>query len=182
MNKQQKQVIQEWYDQYFSFLFLLLMAHFRKRNIKVKESEVEDLVQNTFLALLERKKDTPIAHPKAYLRQAALSQARMFLDKKMRQGFPVAPEIALQNRVAQNARTNLERKEEEQVVWRIMAGVLNQLEQSIVYKRVVQGYSYKEIAAEDDMPKEQYLPTLFHRAKSKLFNHLKKRGYDKPAS
>lgn len=129
---------------------------------------------------MERKSGNPIEYPLAYLKQAALSQARRYTDKKFRQGFQVAPEIALENTAAQEAYSTLEKKEEEQKVWDLLANPLNQMEQSVVFKRVVEDYSYKEIAREEGMPNEQYLQTLYHRAKNKLIHYLKNAGYDKP--
>ena len=48
-------LFQRWYDEYFSFIYLFLTGYFSKRKIEVRESEIEDMVQNVFLAILERK-------------------------------------------------------------------------------------------------------------------------------
>lgn len=168
------QKFKTWYDQYFSFLYFFLVGYFKKKGIYVGESEIEDLVQNTFLAILERKSQVPIEYPMAYLKQTALSHARQFLDKKIKAGFIVPPEQVLHNTAIHQSKSKIEREEEDQRAWQIMERVLNPLESKIVYKRVVKGYSYKEIAAEEGMPKESYLHLLFHRAKIKLTNHLKR--------
>ena len=182
MNEQQQGLIRQWYDQYFPFLFLFLQAYFRKRGFEVAKSEVEELVLITFLSLLERMSDSLFAHPLAFLIMTALSLAQLFLDRKLKRGTSLAPEAVLSQRAAPRGPSALERREAEWGVWRLMSGVLSQLEQTIVYKRVVEGYSYREIAAEKDMPREQYLPTLFRRAKHKLYRYLKQNHYDKPQS
>jgi len=173
------QEFKAWYDQYFSFLYYFLVGYFKKRQIYVKEEEIEDLVQNTFLSILERKSKTPIEYPMAYLKQAALSHARQFLDKKFKAGFLLPPELTLQNTPCPSSVSDLERAEEDQKVKGILSKVLNQMEHKIMYQRVVKGDTYKEIASEEGMPAESYLHTLYHRAKIKLSNHLRDLGYGK---
>lgn len=170
------QQFRTWYDQYFNFIYFFLIGYFKKRQIYVRESEIEDLVQNTFLSILERKSGAPIEYPMAYLKQTAISHARVFLDKKIRAGYHLPPEQALSSTPAPSKISAMEQQEEEQKVWQLMGSILNPLESEIMYKRVVKEYSYKEIAEEEGMPAASYLHTLFHRAKIKLSTHLKKNG------
>ena len=72
----------------------------------------------------------------------------------------------------------MEREESEQRVWVIIKTILNQVESKLVFRRIILGDTYKEIAAEKDMPNEQHLYTLYHRAKVKLHHHLKNLGLD----
>lgn len=170
------QQFRAWYNQYFNFIYFFLIGYFKKRQIYVRESEIEDLVQNTFLSILERKSGGAIEYPMAYLKQTAISQARQFLDKKIRAGYQLPPEQALSNTAAPSKPSAMEQREEEQKVWKLMENILSPLESQIVYKRVVKEYSYKEIAEEDGMPAAPYLHTLYHRAKIKLSTYLKGNG------
>ncbi len=173
------QRFQQWYDEYFSFVYLFLVGYFAQRKIFVTDSEVEDMVQNCFMALLERKTNTPIEYPMAYLKKTAISQVRLFLEKKQRAGLKISVEPHHLHQLSDpNQHSALEWRESEQKVWALIQGILNQIESRLVFLRAVQGYSYKEIAAEEGMPNEQHLHTIYHRAKSKLYRHLKNLGYD----
>ena len=171
-------LFQSWYDEYFSFIYLFLVGYFEKRRIIVRECEIEDMVQNTFLAILERKENKPITYPLAYLKRTAVSQARIFLEKQQKAGIKTSSAHLL-NQLTVPAKTSaMEQEESEQKVWTIIKSILNQVESKLVFRRVIQGDSYKEIAAENDMPNEQHLHTIYHRAKVKLHDHLKNMGYD----
>ena len=172
------QDFQIWYDEYFSFLYLFLLGYFEKRNIPISDSEVEDLVQNTFLAILERKTNSPIEFPLAYLKQTAISQARISIDQKLKIQIKIDTDQLLQKSPSILPNNKLEQEESEQQVWSIIKNTLNQVESKLVFQRVVKDYSYKEIAAQDDMPNEQQLHSIYHRAKIKLHKHLKSIGFD----
>jgi len=172
------QNFQSWYDEYFSFIYLFLIGYFEKRNIPVRDSEIEDLVQNTFMAILERKTKVPIEFPLAYLKQTAISQARVSIDKKLKANIKTNTDQLFQHTPSVRPSNKLEREESEQQVWSIIKGILNQVESKLVFQRIVKGYSYKEIAAQEDMPNEQHLHSIYHRAKTKLYHHLKNIGFD----
>jgi DNA-directed RNA polymerase specialized sigma24 family protein len=169
------QDFQTWYDEYFSFIYLFLVGYFDKRHVPISEAEVEDLVQNTFLAILERKTNTPIEFPLAYLKQCAISQASLCIAQKKK---ALAPELTEQLQHCA-APIQMERDESDQQVWRLLQKILNPMESTLVYQRVVQHYSYKEIAAQGNMPNEQQLHSMYHRAKIKLHHYLKNNYFDK---
>jgi len=154
------------------------VGYFEKRSIPIHDSEIEDLVQNTFLAILERKTNSPIEFPLAYLKQTAISQARMCIDKKIKLQIKTNTDQLLLKNPSIRPSNKLEREESEQQVWSIIQSILNQIESKLVFLRIVKGYSYKEIAAQQDMPNEQHLHSIYHRAKIKLQRHLKNIGYD----
>ncbi|MFK7808819.1 MAG: RNA polymerase sigma factor [Saprospiraceae bacterium] len=180
-DKNPYQQFQSWYDEYFSFVYLFLVGYFEKRNIPVRDSEIEDLVQNTFLALLERKTKAPIIYPMAYLKQTAISQARICIDKKIKTNLREKKQRLSPQPISTTPSNQLEKQESEQQVWFIINNILNQIESKLVFQRVVKGYSYKEIAAQEDMPQEHQLHSIYHRAKIKLHRYLKDIGYNLPA-
>jgi len=172
------QNFRRWYDEYFSFIYLFLVGYFEKRNIPIRDSEIEDLVQNTFLAILERKTNSPIDFPLAYLKQTAISQARVCIDKKLKIQIKTNTDQLPQTNTSIRPSNKLELEESEQQVWSVIKSILNQVESKLVFQRIVKDYSYKEIAAQEDMPNEQHLHSIYHRAKIKLHRHLKNIGYD----
>ncbi|HHS95360.1 MAG TPA: sigma-70 family RNA polymerase sigma factor [Phaeodactylibacter sp.] len=165
-------VFKEWYDQYFSFVYLFLVGYFANRGIHVEQCEIEDLVQNTFLALLERKTNRTIEYPLAYLKKTAISQARLFIEKKHKRNIQ-KDNTALLEQIAVPPCPAFEQKNAEQHILHIIEKILNPIESKLIFQRIVKGFSYREIAQQDDMPKEEHLYTLLHRAKSKLLKHWK---------
>jgi len=87
----------DWYDKYFRMVYLFLKGYLSAKQISHSEKEVEDLVQNTFLSILERKSDKPIEFPAAYLKKTAISQVRIYYQRKNRVNFK---EIAQQENIA----------------------------------------------------------------------------------
>ena len=180
MSKQEdkRRLFESWYEAYFSFIYLFLVGYFEKRNISVDELEIEDMVQNTFLAILERKATSPIEYPMAYLKQTAISQARIHIEKKQKVKLKNSSTDLLNRIPLPTTSSKLETEESEQKVWQFIKSILNQVESKLIFRRIIQGDSYKEIAAEQDMPNEQHLHTIYHRAKGKLQHHLKNLGPD----
>ena len=162
-----------WYDQYFPMLYLFVKGYMLKKQIPFREKEVEDLVQNTFLALWERKSDQPITYPIAYLKKVAIREVVAYVEEKKRINQRAISDQLLEKIPQQNSPSRMEKAEEEQQVWGLLGTILNQLECKIVFKRVVQGYSYKEIAQQENIANEKHLHVLYHRAKLKLYQYLK---------
>lgn len=171
----QSEVVKGWYDQYFKVIYLFVKGYLAKQQIPYREKEVEDLVQSTFLSILERKTDTPIEYPLAYLKKTAVSQIRIFYERKARIQIRRTSDQLIAKIAEPPKRSNLEKFEDEQQVWNLLNRILNQLESSIVFKRAVQGYSYKEIAQQENISSEKHLHVLYHRAKLKLHRYFKKK-------
>jgi len=163
----------DWYDKYFRMVYLFLKGYLSAKQISHSEKEVEDLVQNTFLSILERKSDKPIEFPAAYLKKTAISQVRIYYQRKNRVNFKEINDQFLEKVADHTKYTSGEKEKEEQQILGLLGRILNHLESRIVFKRVIQEYSYKEIAQQENIANEKHLHVLYYRAKIKLYNYFK---------
>ncbi len=172
------ELIVEWYESHFDMIYFYAKGFFSSRRVYASESEIEDIVQHTFLNVLERKKKDPIDNPEAYLIRTAQSLSIKLLDKIIKRGYRV--EESVQNQIGQWSPKILamEEKESQLSILNFIKNILTEQEVNIFYKRAVLDYSYEEIANEEGHERVFNLHTIYHRAKVKLQNHFQKKGKD----
>lgn len=155
----------EWYEQHKVFLFQICLRYAKTK------TEAEDILQEGFYKILkDLNRVKNVAAIKGWMRQVMVNTALMHLRKHQKMKFDALSDYDIEelSRVEMGSESEDKAKAAIKMIQYLPIGY-----QVVFNLRAIEGYSFKEIAAQLNI-KETTLRSHYHRAKEQLKRILEK--------